>query len=73
MQLKDETICYTNNLFGLLYNNVHFVHQNIIRGSNKGWNVFYHFIGAAPGSTDLGFMLQRMLKEVKYVVSRSIL
>ncbi|EDV25204.1 uncharacterized protein TRIADDRAFT_25073 [Trichoplax adhaerens] len=35
--------------------------------SNKGWNVFYHFIGAAPGSTDLGFMLQRMLKELKYV------
>ncbi|EDV25203.1 uncharacterized protein TRIADDRAFT_25733 [Trichoplax adhaerens] len=37
---------------------------------NKGWNVFYHFIGAAPGSTDLGFMLQRMLKEIKYIVSK---
>ncbi|RDD44594.1 Telomerase protein component 1 [Trichoplax sp. H2] len=41
--------------------------HDIPNGSNKGWNVFYHFIGAAPGSTDLGFMLQRMLKELKYV------
>ncbi|RDD44593.1 Telomerase protein component 1 [Trichoplax sp. H2] len=41
--------------------------NDIKGGSNKGWNIFYHFIGAAPGSTDLGFMLQRMLKELKYV------
>lgn len=51
---------------------MHFIHKNVIRGSNKGWNVFYHFIGAAPGSTDLGFMLQRMLKEIKFVVSKSL-
>ncbi|RDD44551.1 Telomerase protein component 1 [Trichoplax sp. H2] len=43
------------------------LNNDIPGGSNKGWNVFYHFIGAAPGSTDLGFMLQRMLKEIKYV------
>ncbi|RDD44588.1 Telomerase protein component 1 [Trichoplax sp. H2] len=43
------------------------LNYDIPGGSNKGWNVFYHFIGAAPGSTDLGFMLQRMLKELKYV------
>lgn len=50
-------------------NNNHVYLIGFLRGSNKGWNVFYHFIGAAPGSTDIGFMLQRMLKELKYVVS----
>lgn len=29
------------------------------------WTVFYHFVGAAPGSTDLGHVLQRFLRELE--------
>lgn len=32
---------------------------------HKKWQVFYHFVGATPGSTDLAFFLQRLTKEVK--------
>ena len=28
-------------------------------------NVFYHFVGATPGSTDAQLMLKRLLKEMK--------
>ncbi|EDO32895.1 predicted protein, partial [Nematostella vectensis] len=28
------------------------------------WKVFYHFVGATPGSTDLAFFLQRLTKEL---------
>ena len=31
----------------------------------KQWKVFFHFVGATPGSTDLAFFLQRLTKEVK--------
>ncbi|XP_057298417.1 TPR repeat-containing protein DDB_G0287407-like isoform X1 [Hydractinia symbiolongicarpus] len=31
----------------------------------KKWRVFFHFVGATPGSTDLAFFLQRLTKEVK--------
>jgi len=31
----------------------------------KRWRVFFHFVGATPGSTDLAFFLQRLTKEVK--------
>lgn len=31
----------------------------------KQWRVFFHFVGATPGSTDLAFFLQRLTKEVK--------
>ena len=27
--------------------------------------MFFHFVGATPGSTDLAFFLQRLTKEVK--------
>ncbi|XP_065641448.1 nephrocystin-3 isoform X1 [Hydra vulgaris] len=29
------------------------------------WKIFYHFVGATHGSTDLAFFLQRLTKEVK--------
>ncbi|XP_066925783.1 telomerase protein component 1-like isoform X2 [Clytia hemisphaerica] len=32
---------------------------------HKDWKVFFHFVGATPGSTDLAFFLQRLTKEVK--------
>jgi hypothetical protein len=31
------------------------------------WRVFYHFVGAAPGSTDIGRLLQRLLRELNFV------
>ncbi|CAH1783140.1 unnamed protein product, partial [Owenia fusiformis] len=30
----------------------------------KGWHVFYHFVGAVPGSTELEKLLKRLLKEM---------
>ena len=36
------------------------------------WRVFYHFVGAVPGSTDLFSMLKRLLLEMEVVsVSKS--
>ena len=37
------------------------------RGDGKQWNVFYHFVGALPGSTSLQTTLQRLLKEINLV------
>ncbi|XP_071945133.1 TPR repeat-containing protein DDB_G0287407-like [Antedon mediterranea] len=34
-------------------------------GGDAGWHVFYHFVGAIPGSTDQEMMLKRLLKELK--------
>ncbi|XP_033636001.1 telomerase protein component 1-like isoform X1 [Asterias rubens] len=34
-------------------------------GGDKDWHVFYHFVGAIPGSTDVEKMLKRLLKEMK--------
>ncbi|XP_022107201.1 telomerase protein component 1-like isoform X2 [Acanthaster planci] len=34
-------------------------------GGEKGWHVFYHFVGAIPGSTDVEKMLKRLLRELK--------
>ncbi|XP_070560675.1 TPR repeat-containing protein DDB_G0287407-like [Ptychodera flava] len=34
-------------------------------GGDHGWYIFYHFVGAIPGSTDLEKMLKRFLKEMK--------
>lgn len=31
---------------------------------DKEWNVFCHFVGAIPGSTDIDDMLQRLIKEM---------
>eukprot|EP00794_Sanderia_malayensis_P017020 gene17020-18734_t len=31
----------------------------------KKYRVFFHFVGATPGSTDLAFFLQRLTKEIK--------
>ena len=28
------------------------------------WKVYFHFVGATPGSTDLAFFLQRLTKEL---------
>ncbi|XP_064629063.1 TPR repeat-containing protein DDB_G0287407-like isoform X2 [Lineus longissimus] len=39
--------------------------KNRIPGGGKtGWHVFYHFVGAVPGSTDLEMLLKRMMKEI---------
>ena len=34
-------------------------------GGQKGWHVFYHFVGAVPGSTELLGLLCRLLYEMK--------
>ena len=39
----------------------------ISSGGEKGWHVFYHFVGAVPGSTELEKLLKRLLKETEYV------
>ncbi len=36
-------------------------------GGNKPWYVFYHFVGAVPGSTALRKALQRLLLETDIV------
>jgi hypothetical protein len=36
-----------------------------IAGQTKKWKVIFHFVGATPGSTDLAFFLQRLIKELK--------
>ena len=33
-------------------------------GGDKGWHVFYHFVGAVPGSPNLEMTLKRLLKEI---------
>ncbi|KAK6179484.1 hypothetical protein SNE40_011834 [Patella caerulea] len=37
------------------------------RGEGKPWHVFYHFVGAVPGSTVLEPMLKRLLREMEVV------
>ncbi|XP_057298336.1 TPR repeat-containing protein DDB_G0287407-like [Hydractinia symbiolongicarpus] len=43
--------------------------SDILRSTHSNekvkWRVFFHFVGATPGSTDLAFFLQRLTKEVK--------
>ncbi|XP_071840216.1 TPR repeat-containing protein DDB_G0287407-like [Apostichopus japonicus] len=34
-------------------------------GGSEGWHIFYHFVGAIPGSTDPEEMLRRLLRELK--------
>ncbi|KAI0230069.1 hypothetical protein LSAT2_019536 [Lamellibrachia satsuma] len=36
-------------------------------GGWTDWRVFYHFVGAVPGSTDLFSMLKRLLLEMEVV------
>ena len=36
-------------------------------GGDKGWHVFYHFVGAVPGSTELDMMLKRLLMEINVI------
>ena len=43
------------------------------RGGDKGWHVFYHFVGAVPGSTELEQMLRRLLKEIGVISVRNII
>jgi hypothetical protein len=46
----------------MIYETLRFT--NCFSGSKTGWHVFYHFVGAVPGSTELLPMLQRLLKEI---------
>ncbi|KAL5022718.1 hypothetical protein ScPMuIL_001873 [Solemya velum] len=36
-------------------------------GGNQRWHVFFHFVGAVPGSTMLESMLKRLLREMEVV------
>jgi hypothetical protein len=36
----------------------------ISRNGKTSWILFYHFVGAVPGSNDLGHVLQRLLKKL---------
>ncbi|KAI8507535.1 Telomerase protein component 1 [Branchiostoma belcheri] len=38
--------------------------REIPGGGDTGWHVFYHFVGAIPGSTDLENILKRLLREL---------
>ena len=39
----------------------------VFSGGRPGWHVFYHFVGAVPGSTELFTMLKRLLLEMAVV------
>ncbi|XP_070562961.1 TPR repeat-containing protein DDB_G0287407-like isoform X2 [Ptychodera flava] len=41
--------------------------KQIPGAGDTGWYVFYHFVGAVPGSTDLERALKRLLKEIGIV------
>nr|XP_054764277.1 telomerase protein component 1-like isoform X2 [Lytechinus pictus] len=41
------------------------LNKRIPGGGETGWHVFYHFVGAIPGSTSLELCLKRLLKELK--------
>ncbi|XP_072023567.1 telomerase protein component 1-like [Amphiura filiformis] len=41
--------------------------KKIPGGGSNGWHVFYHFVGAVPGSTDLQDCLKRLLIEIDAV------
>ncbi|XP_033641295.1 telomerase protein component 1-like [Asterias rubens] len=38
--------------------------KEIPGAGDQGWHVFFHFVGAIPGSTDLEKCLKRLLKEI---------
>ena len=40
-----------------------FLNISTFRPGEK-WQVFFHFVGATPGSTDLAFFLQRLTREI---------
>jgi len=37
------------------------------RSDGKNWHVFFHFVGAVPGSTSLEPMLKRLLREMDFI------
>lgn len=41
-------------------------------GGESGWHVFYHFVGAVPGSTDVEKCLKRLLTEINAVNEASM-
>ncbi len=49
------------------YYYIFFYHLVSGRGGSTGWHVFYHFVGAVPGSTDMEVCLKRLLKELNQV------
>lgn len=54
----------------LFQNDTLISYNNVIvafRAGNKSWHVFYHFVGAVPGSTELLNMLKRFLKEIQVI------
>ncbi len=42
----------------------------VFSGDGRRWNVFYHFVGAVPGSTSLQTALQRLLREMNLATVR---
>ncbi|XP_077982009.1 telomerase protein component 1-like [Glandiceps talaboti] len=48
------------------------VSKEIPGGGDAGWYVFYHFVGAIPGSTDLERCLKRLLKEIGAVTENTM-
>jgi len=40
---------------------------DVFSGGRTRWHVFYHFVGAVPGSTELFAMLKRLLLEMSVV------
>ena len=44
---------------------------SFFRGGKQGWHIFYHFVGAVPGSTDLEQCIKRLLKELNAVTVSS--
>ncbi|XP_077863332.1 telomerase protein component 1-like, partial [Saccoglossus kowalevskii] len=48
------------------------VKKDIPGGGDAGWYVFYHFVGALPGSTDLEKCLKRLLREIDAVTENTM-
>ena len=64
--------CIVSNLFWDFY--IFFIFTwplsnccSLFSGGRPGWHVFYHFVGAVPGSTELFTMLKRLLLETSVV------
>ncbi|XP_071951905.1 telomerase protein component 1-like isoform X2 [Antedon mediterranea] len=43
------------------------ISRDIPGSPDQGWHVFYHFVGAIPGSPDLEACLKRLLKELNII------
>lgn len=59
---KSSVLCkFTDHLFWQISGGT------IKRSDGRSWHLFFHFVGALPGSTTLETMLKRLLREMDYI------